>query len=204
MKTSGASRKKPSQSPPGSAHAAVSQPPPCSPPSVAAPSAPSRRCSSASVSSSSATSSCGVGSRPEELAIPLLPPDPDRVAFAPAECRVAVARHLGEHALAADGEGELDEVAEELDKEDLAMRGVRHGGRGTVVDLDGRGADRDERLVADGAGVAGGEYARAHVAVTGDHEAVAAALDHVPADDVVVAHEARDELGLGPGCDRQW
>ena len=39
--------------------------------------------------------------------------------------------------------------------------------------------------------------------LAGDDEPIAVALRHAPADDVVVAHEAGDELGLGPGRDRQ-
>src|SRR5438067_11097143 len=111
MKTRGASRKKPSQRPPGSAHAAVTQPPPRSDLSI--PSACSR--GAACWSSSASSTSARIGSGAEELDILLLPADSDRLAFATPELRVALARHLGEHPLAADREVELDEIAEEPD-----------------------------------------------------------------------------------------
>src|SRR5262249_48579521 len=145
MKTGGARRKKASQSPPGSAHAAVSQPPPCSRPSFANQSASSRgsACwsSSASSTSSRIRSCLCAGSGSEELGILFPPGDPDRLAFAPAEGGVALARHLGEHPLAADRQVELHQVAEELDEEDLALRRVRPA-RGAVGDLHRRGPDR--------------------------------------------------------------
>src|SRR3954470_9030153 len=113
MKTSGASRKKPSQRPPGSAHAAVIQPPPRSAPSRDSPSACSGA-SSSSACSSPAASSCGAGSGAEELGILLLPRDADSVALPSAKDRIALARDLREHPLAADREMKLDEIAEEL------------------------------------------------------------------------------------------
>src|SRR5262249_8380647 len=119
MKTSGARRKNPSQIAPGSAHRAVTQPRSrASPASSARTRARSCAISSSASSTSARTRSAGSGA--EELCILLLPDDPDLVALAPAEVRVALARDLREHALAAGGEMELDEVAEELDEEDLA------------------------------------------------------------------------------------
>src|SRR2546423_7358240 len=106
MKTSGASRKKPSQSPPGSAQATVIQPP--VPACFDSPRACSgRRSSSAAACSISAMSSCGAGSGAEELGILLLPRDPDPVALAPAKSRIALTGYLREHPLAADRQVKL-------------------------------------------------------------------------------------------------
>src|SRR5262249_40231398 len=185
----------PSQIAPGSAHRAVTQPRSrASPASSARTRARSCAISSSASSTSARTRSAGSGA--EELCILLLPDYPDLVALAPAEVRVALAGDLREHALAAGGEMELDEVAEELDEEDLALRGVRRRRGGILRDLDGCGAHRDERLVADGAPAAGGEDARPDVVLVRHDESVALDLDDAPTDDVVVAHEAGDELGL--------
>src|SRR5581483_284404 len=193
MKTSGAMRKKPSQRPPGSAHAAVVQPPPLSPVSAALPSACSRGdCSSCSASSTPASAGSGV----EELCIPFVPADPDLVALAPAEGGVALPRHLREHPLAGEVEVELDEIAEELDEQDLALGGVRAAGA-VGIDLHRCCADGDQRLVADGA-IRPRNDARAQIVLSGDDEPVAVPLDDSPTNDVVVAHEAGDELRLGP------
>src|SRR5262245_52144887 len=122
MKTIGATRKKPSQSAPGSAQKNVVHPELRWPrASGSAPSAFSfGSCSSASASSSSPSASrsevCGSGT--EELDIVLLPRDPDVLALAAAQERIALARHLGEHPLAADLQMQLHEVAEELDEHD--------------------------------------------------------------------------------------
>src|SRR5438128_3510629 len=110
MKTSGASRKKASQTPPGRAHAAATQPRPraCA---VASPSARSAgRRSISSACSISATSSCGDGSGAEELDILFPPADPDLLPLAPAEFGIAIARHFGKHACAPGRQVELDEV----------------------------------------------------------------------------------------------
>src|SRR5262245_56777886 len=117
MKTSGAIRKKPSQSPPGSAQKNVVQPVlRCGRASGSRPIARSFGvCSSASASSSSPLASrsgpvtCGSG--PEELGILLLPGDPDALALTAAQQRVTLAGHLGQHPLSADLEVKLDEVA---------------------------------------------------------------------------------------------
>src|SRR5262249_24004627 len=176
MKTSGATRKNPSQSAPGSAHSAVIQPRSRASP---APSARTRARSCATSSSASSTSARrrSAGSGAEELCILLLPDDPDLVALAAAEVRVPLARDLREHALAAGRKMELDEVSEELDEEDLALRGVRRRRGGILRHLHGCGAHRDERLVADGAPVARREHARLDVVLVRDHEPVAVALD---------------------------
>src|SRR5262245_7621831 len=196
MKTSGARRKNPSQSAPGSAHRAVTQPRSRASPASSARTR-ARSCAASSSASSTSARTRSAGSGAEELCILLLPDDPDLVAFAAAEVRVALARDLREHALATDGEMELDEAAEEFDEEDLARCGVRRR-RGRILrDLDGRGAHRDERLVADGAPVARRDDARADVVLVRDDEPVAVDLDDAPTDDVVVAHEAGDELRLG-------
>src|SRR3954451_13283809 len=179
MKTRGARRKKPSQRPPGSAQAAVIQPPPRSDLSI--PSACSRDtpCASSSASSTSAR----IGSGAEELDILLFPGDSDLLAFAAAELRVPLSRHLGEHPLAADCEVELDEVAEVLDEDHLALRAVEPAGA-VGVDHDRRGPDGDECLVPDRAPVARRHDARANIVLVGDHEAVAVALDDAPTNDV--------------------
>ena len=98
---------------------------------------------------------------------------------------------------------ELDEVAEELDEEDLALGRVRGRGGCPVEDLDGSRAHRDERLVTHFEGVPARDHARPHVVVAHDDDTIARALGDLAADDVVVAHEAGDELGLGPRCDRE-
>src|SRR5690242_11094717 len=164
MKTRGASRKKPSQRPPGSAHAAVIQPPPRSVASFDSPSARSDAASSASVSSRPVASRSGA----EELSILLLPRDPQPLAFATAEGRIAVAGDLRGHPLAADREVQLDEVAEKLDEEDLALGRVRPGRRGAVLrDDDCRRANGDEGVVPDLRLAAGRDDARAHVVIAG-------------------------------------
>src|SRR5262245_65973630 len=101
----------------------------------------------------SSRSRCGAGSAPsgvEELDILLLPGDANHLARPAPEIRVAVAGHLGEHPLAAGREVQLDEVAEELDEDDLARRGVLGSRVAARADLDGCGPDRDERRLADG------------------------------------------------------
>src|SRR6266496_2872398 len=105
---------------PGRPHASVIQPLPRPPLPRTAPSARSAAAvsSRSSTSSSSATSRCG--SCGEELDIVLLPEDRDLLAFTASELRVALARDLREQPLAPRREVELDEVAEELDEEDLA------------------------------------------------------------------------------------
>src|SRR5690349_16264184 len=115
MKTSGASRKNPSQRPPGSAHSAVIQPPPLRSASAFPSAEASRgsacwRCSASSTSPKISSDRC---SGPEELAILLLPADPDRVALAALERRVSVPGHLRQHPLVPDREMELHQVAEE-------------------------------------------------------------------------------------------
>src|SRR5215831_3284529 len=171
MKTSGATRKNPSQSAPGSAHSAVIQPRSRASP---APSARTRARSCATSSSASSTSARtrSAGSGAEELCILLLPDDPDHVALAASEVGVALARDLREHALAAGREMELDEVAEELDEEDLAPGRVRGRRAGILRDLDGCGTHRDERLVADGVPVARSEHACADIVLVRDDEPV--------------------------------
>src|SRR5262249_8083882 len=162
----------PSHSPPGSAQAAVIQPPPRS--DVSRPSACSRdtECERSSASSTSPR----IGSGAEELDILLLPADPDLLALAAAKLGVPLAADLGQHPLAADCEVELDEVAEELDEQHLALRGVQPAGA-VRVHLDGRRPDRDERLVADIGAGARRDDARADIVVVGDHVAVAVTLD---------------------------
>src|SRR5690349_14343523 len=92
---------------------------------------------------------CGsVPSGPEELDILLLPRDADLLPLPATQIGVALAGHLREHPLAAGGEVQLDEVAEELDEDDLGLDRVA-GGSLCIVELDGRSADRDLRRVAD-------------------------------------------------------
>ena len=72
---------------------------------------------------------------------------------------------------------ELDEVAEELDEQDLAIGRIRAVRGGAVeVDLDGGGPDRDQRLVAHRPGVAGRDDARLDVVLAGDDQPIAVAL----------------------------
>src|SRR5438876_1888330 len=202
MKTSGASRKKPSHTNPGVAHRAVTQPLPrlaatCSP------SARSAGCSAiSSAASISATSSCGTDSGSEELPIALVPRDRDLLALPASQRGVAVARHLRQHPLVADGEMELYEIAEKLDEDDIAVGGVHLVPHRAVAELNSRGPDRDQGLVADRRRIVACQNARTDVAVL-DDQTIALARRHPPTDDVVVAHEAGDELGLGPRCDRQ-
>src|SRR5829696_9963524 len=97
-----------------------------------------------SACSISARSNCGVGSLPEELDILLLPRDRDRFALTAAQLRVVLARHLREHPLALGHEMELDQVAEELDEDDLAVGGiVGTGARAVGAELHRCGADRE-------------------------------------------------------------
>src|SRR5436190_14264167 len=118
---------------------------------------PSARSCSASTSCSSASMSCrsrrGTGSGPsggEELDILLLPGDENRLALSAPEVWIALAGDLRQHPLAARHEVKLHEIAEELDEDDLAAGGVAGIRVAGLADLDGRGPDRDERLVADG------------------------------------------------------
>src|SRR4029077_3303965 len=125
-----------------------------------------------------------------ELDILLLPADPDPLPFLPAKSRIALARDLGQHPVAADREMQLHEIAEELDEQDLAVgriRAVRCGA--ALVDLYGRGPDRDERLVADRSRVAGCDDVRLDVVRAGHAQPVTVALRHAAANDVVIAHE---------------
>src|SRR5680860_715577 len=126
---------------PGAASAAVTQPPPRGrqpprpPPSPSA--ASGRRCSRMSLASPSSSSERRAASSPgcsggEELGILLLPGDPDPLALAAAQRGVLLGADLGEHALAVREQVELDEVAEELDEDDLALGRVQAGGSGTV------------------------------------------------------------------------
>src|SRR5438128_2537062 len=173
MKTSGATRKKPSQTKPGSPQASVIQPPPRPrPPACRTPSARSLCApTSCSASSISATSISGAGSGVEELDILLLPGDPDLLTLLAAEGGIAVARHLRQHALASRGQVQLDEIAQELDEDDLALDRV--AGRGAVaplVHLDRGGTDRHERRLADGRRLeAVRPDAHAHLLVVLDH-----------------------------------
>src|SRR4051794_25219798 len=178
---------------PGRPQARVTQPPrsrPSTRPSARSAASVSSICSAAS---SSATSRWGSGG--EELDIPLLPGDPDPLALAAAEQRVLVARHLGEPPLAADAEMQLDEVAEELDEDDLALRRVDAARGAVLVDADGDRAYRDERDVALLPVRARRPDADADPLLVLDDHAVGLDLDDLPADDVVVAHEARHDLG---------
>src|SRR5262249_56134947 len=86
----------------------------------------------------------------EEVEILRLPGDEQRLALPAPEVRITVAGHLGQHALAAGNEVELDEIAEELDEDDLAPGGVVDGRITGLADLDGRCPDRDECRLADG------------------------------------------------------
>src|SRR5262245_8052922 len=124
MKTRGAIRKKPSQTKPGAAQASVTQLRPrsrCAP--RCSPSARSCSCSTSSSSSSmSARSSCGTASGPsgvEELDILFFPDDAHGLALTAAEGRIPVAGQLRKHPLTARGQVQLDEIAEELDEDDL-------------------------------------------------------------------------------------
>src|SRR5690242_14260961 len=129
MKTSGATRKKPSHRKPGSPQASVIRPlrPPRAPPD-ASPSAFSACCGRCASSASASSTSCNAAreaslpgcSGVEELDILLLPVDPDCLALLAAQRGVALARHLREHALSRHREVEFHEVAEELDEDDLA------------------------------------------------------------------------------------
>ena len=97
---------------------------------------------------------------------------------------------------------ELDQVAEELDEDDLALRGVDTAFRAAGAELHGSRAHGDDGLVPDREIVARREHARPDAAVL-EHETIAVAARDRAVDDVVVAHEAGDELGLRPGRDRQ-
>src|SRR5205823_13817110 len=134
MKTSGATRKKPSQRKPGRPQARVTSPP-LRPPRVLSPSAFSafgrccpRSASASSISSTairvaSSTGGSWGGSGPEELDILLLPRDADLLTLLAPEGGIALAGHLCQHALASRGQMQLDEVAEELHEDDLALHG---------------------------------------------------------------------------------
>src|SRR5262245_31817360 len=118
---------------PGAAHARVIHPRPRS--LSAAFWTPSARSCSASTSRSSARmssrSSCGPGgsgpSGLEELDILLLPRDENRLPLPAPEVRIPLARHLRQHPLAAGHQVKLDEVAQELDEDDLTTGGVARG-----------------------------------------------------------------------------
>src|SRR3989304_7708966 len=120
---------------PGAAGAVVPQPPPRAPPPPS-PSAFSAfggcclRIASASSTSSSASRAASPPGRSgvEELDILLLPGDSDPLALAAAQRRVLLGADLGEHALARCEQVELDEVAEELHEDDLALGRVESRG----------------------------------------------------------------------------
>ena len=77
-------------------------------------------------------------------------------------------------------------------------------GAAGIVDLDRSRANRHHRRVSRPALVPGGLHARTHSMLVLDHQPVAVALRDGPAEDVVVAHEACDELGRRPRRDREW
>src|SRR3990172_3516033 len=204
MKTSGARGQKPSQAKPGSAQAAVIHPLPF-PTAASSPRARSGCCwTISSACSIPPTSSSGAPSGLEDLDILFLPGDPDLLALLAAQRGVALPRHLGEHALAAGAQVELDEVAEELDEDDLALGRV-HSDRPRVafLDLDRGRANRHEHLVADLRGIVRGPDADPDVVLVLEDQPLAVALGDTPAGDVVVAHEACHELGRRPRRDRE-
>src|SRR5262249_36378978 len=157
-----------------------------------APSAPwrARSCATSASASSTSARTRSAGSGAGGLCILLPSDDPGLVAPAAPEVRGALAPDPPAHPPAPAGAVGADEVAEELDEEDLALRGVPGRRGGILRALDGRGAHRAERLVADGAPVSRRNHARPDVVLVLDDEPVAVDLDDAPADDVVVAHEA--------------
>ena len=104
----------------------------------------------------------------------------------------------------ATDEVELHEIAEELDEDDLTVGRVelRLGGA-AGIEAHGRGADGDGNGVARCSVVPGCQDAAADAAIV-DHDAVALTPCDRTLDDVVVAHEPRDELGfrLRGDCER--
>src|SRR5262249_45074535 len=165
--------------------------------------------SSCSASSSSATSrassltSMSGGSGGEELDILLLPANPYRLPLASAQRRVVISGDFHQQPLAPRREVELDEVAEELHEHDLARSGVERARCAAGGDPSRRSTNRDEGGRADGARVAGRLDAGANAVLVLDDQPAARVLDDLALDDVVVAHEARDELRGRLGGDRQ-
>src|SRR5882724_20101 len=164
---------------PGRPHARVTQPPPLPRVPPCSPRARSVRCVVSISSACSISATSRRGSLGEELDILLLPRDPDLLALAAAKRWIALAGHLHEQALAAGDEVELDEVAEELDEDDLAVRRVERRRSVGVVELDGRGPNGNQRRLARSPLVVGGLHARPNAAVVLDHQTIAVALRDV-------------------------
>jgi hypothetical protein len=121
------------------------------------------------------------------------------------ERRIALTGDLGKHSLLAGEEMQLDEVAEELDEDDLAFRRVHAVSRRrpVAVDLHCSRTDRDHGGIPDGVLRVARADTDADVPLVLHDQAVALPRGHFAADDVVVAHEPCHELGRRLGGDRQ-
>src|SRR5260221_1537825 len=186
---------------PGNPQASVAQPPPLRPRTSPSARSAEEESSSPSASSISSTSRCGSDGEEPDILFP--PGDRQPLALTAPQLRVPLARDFGEQPLAPRSEVELHQVAEELDEDDLAVGRVLLARCPSIIDLNDRGAHGDLGRIADrGSGALDASARTDSVLVLDDH-APSSALDDLPRNDVVVAHEARDELRRRPRRNRQ-